>query len=50
MYLIIGKEDGHIWYKNNGSKYLAFECTDKKKEVLKNYIEFWDGIKMKLKQ
>ena len=50
LYLIIGKVDGHIWCENNGSKYLVFDCTDKKKEVLKKYIAFWDGIKMKLKQ
>ena len=36
--------------KKSGSKYLAFDSTDKNKEVLKKYTELWDGIKMELKQ
>ena len=27
------------------SKYLVFDSTDEKKEVLKKYRELWDGIK-----
>ena len=45
MYLIIGKVDGHIKSKKNGSKYLVFDSTDENKEVLKKYTELWDGIK-----
>ena len=46
MYLIISKEDGHI-KENNGNKYLVFDSIDENKEVLKKYIELWDGIKNK---
>ena len=49
LYLIIGKVDGHIERssaeENNGNKYLVFDPTDENKEVLKMYIELWDGIK-----
>ena len=45
LYLIIGKVDGHIKSKKNGSKYLVFDSTDENKEVLKKYTELWDGIK-----
>ena len=48
LYLIIGKADGHIEEKN-GNKYLMFASTDKNKEVLKKYIELWDGIKYQIK-
>ena len=44
MYLNIGEVDGYIEEKN-GSKYLVFASTDKKKEVLKKYAEVWDEIK-----
>ena len=53
MYLIIGEVDGFIEEKN-GNKYLFFlierNCifTDKNKEVLKKYAEFWDWIKNKI--
>ena len=46
LYLIIGKVDGHI-EENNGNKYLVFDSIDENKEVLKKYIELWDGIKNK---
>ena len=46
LYLIIGKVDGHI-KENNGNKYLVFDSIDENKEVLKKYIELWDGIKNK---
>ena len=45
LYLIIGKVDGHIKCKKNGSKYLVFDSTDENKEVLKKYTELCDGIK-----
>ena len=45
LYLIIGKVDGHIKCKKNGSKYLVFDSTDENKEALKKCTEFWDGIK-----
>ena len=44
MYLNIGEADGYIEEKN-GNKYLVFASTDKKKELLKKYAEFWDEIK-----
>ena len=48
LYLIIGEADGHIEEKN-GNKSLTFASTDKNKEVLKKYIELWDGIKYQIK-
>ena len=59
LYLIIGKVDGHIECNSvecnsancnsieeqDRSKYLVFDSTDENKEVLKKYIELWDGIK-----
>ena len=44
LYLINGKLDGRIeWnsveYEKNKSKYLVFDPTDEKKEVLKKYRE-----------
>ena len=44
MHLVIGKVIGHIEEKN-GSKYLVFDPTDEKKEVLTKYTKLWDGIK-----
>ena len=46
--LIIGDDDGYIEAKN-GNKYLTFASTDKNREVLKKYIELWDGIKCQIK-
>ena len=31
--------------QKSGNKYLIFDSTDENKEVLKKYIELWDGIK-----
>ena len=31
--------------EKNGNIYLVFHFTDKNKEVLKEYTEFWDGVK-----
>ena len=44
MYLIARKAIEHIEEKN-GSKYLIINSTYENKEVLKEYTEFWDGIK-----
>ena len=35
--------------KKNGSKYLVFDSTDEKKEVLKKYAELQGGIKNEIK-
>ena len=43
-YLNIGEVDRCI-EENNWNKYLTLVSTDKSKEVLTKYIEFWDGIK-----
>ena len=48
MQLIIGEVDGHIEEKN-GRKYLVFYFTGENKELLKRYVELWDGIKNKIK-
>ena len=49
MYLIIDEVDGfnesNSIEENNGNKYLTFAFTDGNKEVLKKYLELWDGIK-----
>ena len=54
MYLVIGKEDGHIKRsstecnsieENNGNKYSVFDSTHESKDVFKKYIELWDRIK-----
>ena len=47
LYLIISKVIGHIEEKN-WSKYLVFDPTDKKIEVLTKYTKLWDGIKNKI--
>ena len=44
MYLIARKAIEHIEEKN-GSNYLIINSTYENKEVLKEYTEFWDGIK-----
>ena len=43
-YLNIGEVDRCI-EENNWNKYLTLVSTDKSKDVLTKYIEFWDGIK-----
>ena len=48
MWLIIGEVDEHIEEKN-GRKYLVFDFTGENKELLKRYVELWDGIKNKIK-
>ena len=42
-YLIFNNVDGYL-EESNGGKYLDFASTDKNKEVLKMYTEFWDEI------
>ena len=39
--MIIGETDGYIEEKN-GNKYLTLVSTDKNKEVLVKYTEFWE--------
>ena len=41
---MIGEVDKHTEEKNEG-KYLVFNYTDEKREVLKKYRELWDGFK-----
>ena len=42
--MFINKIDGSFQEKN-GNKYLIFDSTDKKKELLIKYTKLWDGIK-----
>ena len=44
LHIIIDETDGHFEEKN-GNKYLILDSTNKNKEVLKKYVELWDGIK-----
>ena len=44
LYLIIDQVDGYLEEKN-GNKDLTLVPTDKNKEVLIKYTEFWDKIK-----
>ena len=44
LFLIISEVDGPFEEKN-GNKYLMLDSTNKNKEVLKKYVELWDGIK-----
>ena len=49
MYLHVNHESGYIEEKN-GNKYLIFDdSVDEKKELLKKYIDVWDGIKYEIK-
>ena len=45
MYLLINHADGYIAEKN-GNKYLIFDSTDEKKELLKKYNDVWNGKKI----
>ena len=49
LYLIIGKVDGYIEEKS-GNKCLTLVSTDKSKEVLKKYKEFWGMIENLIKK
>ena len=44
LYLMINRIDGVIEEKE-GNKYLNIASTDRNSEVLKKYLEVWDGIK-----
>ena len=44
LHLIIDKADGFI-KESNGNKYLVFPSTNKTKEVMTKYAEFWNEIK-----
>ena len=48
-HFIVNKVDGSIEEKL-GSKYLNFALTDNNVELLKKYIELWDGIKNYIKK
>ena len=48
LYLIIGKTDGYT-EESNDNEYLTLVSTDKNKEVLIKYTEFWDKIKYLIK-
>ena len=48
IYLLIKHASGCIAEKN-GNKYLIFNSVDENKEVLKKYVNVWDGIKNKKK-
>ena len=43
-HLVFNNVDAYI-EENNEDKYLIFALTDKNKEALENYAEFWDEIK-----
>ena len=48
LYLVFNNVDGYI-EESNGDKHLIFASTDKNKEVLEEYTELWDEIKIKLR-
>ena len=48
LYLQVNHANGHIEEKNE-NKYLNFDSTDEKTELLKKYRDVWDGIKNKIK-
>ena len=45
--MIFSEVNGHFEEKN-GNKYLILDSANKNKEVLKKYVELWDGIKNKI--
>ena len=48
LYLRVDHENGYI-EKKDVNKYLVFGSTDKNKELLKKYNDFWNGFKGKIK-
>ena len=48
LYLRIIHARGYVEEKS-GNKYLIFDSVSENKEVLKKYLEIWDGIKNKIK-
>ena len=49
MYLRVNHANGYIEEKN-GNKYLIFDSTDKNKELLKKYLDVYNGIKNKIEE
>ena len=47
LYLQVNHADGYI-EERNGNKYLIFDSTDDYKELLKKYVDVWNGIKNKI--
>ena len=47
MYLLINCANGYFQEKNE-KKYVTFESTDEKKELLKKYSDVWNGIENKI--
>ena len=47
MYLLINCANGYFQEKNE-KKYVTFESTDEKKELLKKYSYVWNGIEKKI--
>ena len=48
LYLRINHASGYTEEKN-GNKYLIFNSVDENKEVLKKYVDVWDGITYEIK-
>ena len=49
LYLLVEYASGYIEEKN-GNKYLIFDdSVNENKELLKKYVDVWDGIKNKIK-
>ena len=47
IYLVFNNVDAYI-EENNEDKYLIFASTDKNKEALENYTEFWEEVKYQI--
>ena len=49
LYLLVNHANGYIEEKN-GNKYLVFDdFVNENKELVKKYVDVWDGIKNKIK-
>ena len=49
LYLQVNHANGYIEEKN-GNKYLIFDSTDDNKELLKKYVDVWNGTKNEIKK
>ena len=49
LYLLVNHAYGYIEEKHE-NKYLIFDTTDEKKELLKKYNDVWNGIKKKIEE
>ena len=49
LHLHVNHANGYIEEKN-GNKYLIFDSTDKNKELLKKYLDVYNGIKNKIEE